>query len=87
MKAINYYLVIDKIKEEPKDVGGFLITDKQTNDIRYLKAKVISSGNLVEGVKDGDIIHYDKHAGHGIEWEDKFYQVIKHQDIVIVEWD
>ena len=85
MKAINYYLVIEKIKEEPKDVGGFLITDKQTNDIRYLKAKVISSGNLVEGVKDGDIIHYDKHAGHGIEWEDKFYQVIKHQDIVIVE--
>ena len=85
MKAINYYLVVEKIKEKPKDVGGFIITDKQVNDIRYLKAKVISSGNLVEVVNKGDIIHYDKHAGHGIEWEDKLYQVIQQQDIVIVE--
>ena len=43
------------------------------------------AGDMVKGVSDGDIIHYDKHAGHGIEWEDKLYQVIQHQDIVIVE--
>ena len=85
MKAINYYLVIQKIKEEPKNVGGFIITDKQSNDIRYLKAIVISAGDLVKGINEGDIIHYDKHAGHGIEWEDKLYQVIQHQDVVIVE--
>jgi len=85
MKAINHYLVVEKIKEKPKDIGGFIITDKQANDIRYLKAKVVSSGNLVQVVKQGDIIHYDKHAGHGIEWEDKLYQVIQQQDIVIVE--
>jgi hypothetical protein len=61
MKAINYYLVIEKIKEEPKNVGGFIITDKQSNDIRYLKAKVISTGDLVKGISDGDIIHYWTH--------------------------
>ena len=66
-------------------IYSFIITDKQSNDIRYLKAKVISAGDMVKGVSDGDIIHYDKHAGHGIEWEDKLYQVIQHQDIVIVE--
>ena len=49
MKAINYYLVIEKIKEEPKNVGGFIITDKQSNDIRYLKAKVISAGDMAQG--------------------------------------
>ena len=49
------------------------------------ESKVLSIGNLVEGVNVNDIIHYDKHAGHGIEWEDKLYQVIQHQDIVIVE--
>lgn len=85
MKAINYYIVIDKIKEAPKKVGGLELTEKQDSDVRYLKAKVISAGNLVEGVKDGDIIHYDRHAGHGIQFEEKLYYVIKAGDIVIVE--
>ena len=85
MKAINYYIVIDKIKEAPKKVGGLELTEKQDSDVRYLKGKVISAGNLVEGVKDGDIIHYDRHAGHGIQFGEKLYYVIKAGDIVIVE--
>jgi co-chaperonin GroES (HSP10) len=45
----------------------------------------VSAGNLVEGVKDGDLITYDKHAGHAITWKDSVYYVIKIQDIIIVE--
>ena len=36
-------------------------------------------------LKPNDIIYYDKHAGHGIEWKDNLYYVIKLADIVIVE--
>ena len=85
MKAINYYLIIDKIKEAPKKVGGLELTENQDSDIRYLKATVVSAGNLVEGVKDNDVIYYDRHAGHGIQFGDKLYYVIKAGDIVIVE--
>lgn len=85
MKAINYYIVIDKIKEAPKKVGGLELTEQQDSDVRYLKGKVISAGNLVEGIKDGDIVHYDRHAGHGIQFEEKLYYVLKAGDIVIVE--
>ena len=85
MKAINYYLVIEKIKEAPKVVGGIEITEKQDSDIRYLKAKVISAGELVPVVKKDDIVRYDKHAGHGIQYNDTLYYVIKASDIVIVE--
>ena len=42
-------------------------------------------GNLVEGVKPGDIIYYDRHAGHNIEFKEKLHHVIKIQDVVIVE--
>ena len=65
MKAINYYIVIDKIKEAPKKIGGIELTEKQDSDIRYLKGKVISAGDKVAGIKEGDIIRYDKHAGFG----------------------
>ena len=85
MKAINYYLIVDKIKEAPKKVGGLELTEQQDSDVRYLKGKVISAGNLIEGVKDGDIVWYDRHAGHGIQFNNKLYYVLKAGDIVIVE--
>ena len=67
MKAINYYVVVDKIKDEQKKIAGLIVTEDLDKDNRYIKAKVVSVGNLVEGVVDGDVIHYDKHAGHGIQ--------------------
>jgi len=85
MQAINYYLIVEKIKEAPKKVGGLELTEKQNKDVRYLKARVVSTGDKVSGVKDGDFIRYDKHAGHGIEWNEKLYFVISAGDIVIVE--
>ena len=85
MRAINYYLIIDKIKEEPKKVGGLELTESQNSDVRYLKATVISTGNLVEGIKEGDTVYYDRHAGHGIQFKEKLYYVLKAGDIVIVE--
>ena len=85
MKAVNHYLVIDMIKDEPTKVGGLILTEQTDEDNRYLKAKVISIGNLVEGIKEGDIIHYDKHAGHGVQYKDKFYGVIKQMDVVLID--
>ena len=85
MKAVNHYLVIERIKDEPTVVGGLILTEETDEDNRYLKAKVISIGNLVEGIKQDDIIHYDKHAGHGIQHKDKFYHVIKQMDVVLID--
>ena len=85
MQAINQYLVIRKIKEAPKKVGGLEITEDRNKDLRYLRAEVISAGDKVVGVKEGDFIRYDRHAGHGIEWEEELYHVINLGDIVIVE--
>mgnify|MGYP003138649833 FL=1 len=85
MKAVNHYIVIDPIKNEPKKVGGLILTDEVNEDNRYLKAKVVSVGNLVEGINVDDIVYYDKHAGHGIQHKDKFYGVIKQQDVVLID--
>ena len=85
MQAINYFIVIRKIKEAPKKVGGLELTEDQNKDVRYLKAEVVSVGDKVQGVALGNIIRYDRHAGHGIEWNDEFYHVINLGDVVIVE--
>ena len=47
MQAINYFIVIRKIKEAPKKVGGLELTEDQNKDVRYLKAEVVSVGDVV----------------------------------------
>ena len=85
MKAINHYVIVNKIKTEPKKVAGLIMTDDTDVDNRYLKAKIISAGSSVEVLKDGDVIYYDKHAGHDISWKDTLYRVIRDGDVVLVE--
>jgi len=85
MQAINDYVIVDIIKEEPKKVSGLILTDETDESNRYKKANIISVGNLVEVVKDGDVIFYDKHAGHDIGYNDELYRVIRMRDIVLVE--
>jgi len=85
MKAINHYVIVNKTKTEPKMVAGLIMTDDTDVDNRYLRGTIISAGNLVEGLKDGDTIYYDKHAGHAITWKDDLYQVIQSRDVVLVE--
>ena len=85
MKAINRYIIVDKIKTEPKKVAGLIMTDETDQDNRYIKAEIISTGNLVEGIKEKDIVYYDQHAGHSIQHEDILYQVIRSGDVVLID--
>ena len=85
MQAINHYIVIRKIKEAPVKVGGLEFTEDQNKDVRYLKADIVSVGDKVTMLEPGNIIRYDKHAGHGIEWNDDLFHVINLGDVVIVE--
>jgi co-chaperonin GroES (HSP10) len=85
MKAINDYIVVDIEKVGPKKVGGLILTEDLDSDNRYVKATIVSTGNLVEGLQDKDVIYYDKHAGHSITWADTVYQVIRARDVVLVE--
>ena len=55
MKAINHFVIVEKIKEEPKKVGGLELTEKQNTDVRYIKGEVLSvltakNRVLVQGV-------------------------------------
>ena len=85
MQAVNDYVIVDKIKEGPKKVGGLILTDETDQTNRYRKANVISKGNDVLVVNKGDTIYYDALAGHDIAYNDIMYRVIRARDIVIVE--
>ena len=88
MRAVSYYIVVENIKLAPKKIGGLEISDSIDSDNRYLKGKIISKGDLCPPdniIKEGDIIYYDKHAGHTITYRDKEYDIMTIKDVVLVE--
>lgn len=85
MKAINNYVVVEKTKVANKNIGGLIMTDTTDIDNSYDKGVIVSAGNLVEGLKNKDIIYYNKHAGHSITIDDNIYRVITSHDIVLVQ--
>lgn len=85
MKAVGYYLIVEKEKQgTQKTNGGLLLAENAREDIRYAKGNVVSVGNDIVGVTERDHIYYDKHAGHSIEIDNKVLQVIKVQDVVVI---
>jgi len=85
MRAVNNYIIVEKIKQGPKTVGGLILTEDVDADNRYIKANVISVGNLVEGIKNNDVVYYDKHAGHGVQYKETLYHVIRSGDVVLID--
>jgi len=85
MKAIGKNIVIIPLKEvAPETTGGLLLAEVNREDIRYRMAKVVTVGDAVVGVKNNDDIYYDRHAGFGIELNNKQYTIIKEIDVVVV---
>ncbi len=85
MKAVGKYIVIEPIKEvNTKTEGGLILAESQREDVRYRKAKVVTVGSDVKGIKKGNEIYYDKAAGFNIELKKETYKVIKENDVVII---
>ena len=85
MKAVGKFIVIDPVKEtDVTTKGGLILAEKQREDVRYRRAKVIEPGSDVSVLKKGDEIYYDKSAGFNIEINKEEYKVIKEFDVVII---
>jgi co-chaperonin GroES (HSP10) len=85
MKAIGNYILIERLQSKHKEVSGLLLTEKLDVDNRYVKARIVSVGNLVQVLKEGDTIYYDKNRGNGVDYNKKIYYVIKDLDVVLIE--
>ncbi len=85
MRAIGKYVVIEPIKEvNTTTKGGLILSEKQREDVRYRKAKVLEPGSDVSVLKKDDEVYYDKAAGFNIEINKQEYKVIKEHDVVII---
>lgn len=85
MKALNDYIIIDKVTQNKRITkGGLELAESHTNDIVYVEGKVISVGQDVRGVSVGDVVFYRKLSGHLFEYENTLYRAIRQGDAMMV---
>ena len=84
MKPINKYIIITPAQEELKTKSGLLLSKTDAFAFRYKKATVVKPGTLVDTIKEGDVIYYDKAQAREVIINDQSYVVIQERDVVVV---
>jgi chaperonin GroES len=83
MKAIGSYVVVEPQKEEVKTKGGLILTEANEMNLRYRLATVVSAGDEVKDLSDGDGIYYDSAAGSEIRIDGNKYVVVHERQVVV----
>ena len=85
MKAIGNNLIVNLTKQGISETkGGLFLAEKQREDIRYAEGTVLSVGSSVVGIKENDVIYFDKNNAHQIEIKKEIYQVVNIAHVVVV---
>lgn len=84
MKPIGKYIAIEPIAEEIKTSSGLVLSPQDVGDFRYRKGTVVAPGTEVTQIKAGDVIFYDRGAGHSMMIDEKVITIIREPDVVVV---
>jgi|TARA_A100000171_G_C2071704_1_gene115045 co-chaperonin GroES (HSP10) len=84
MKAVGKYIVLTEIEEQQKTDSGILLTSEDSNRLRYKKGIIIIPGTDVDVVEEGNIVYYDRNAGHKMMLNEEVVTIILERDIVVV---
>lgn len=83
MKAVGRYIIIENLNEEVESKSGLIMSGSDLGNLRYRKSKVVSVGDLVTCVEQGDIIYCDSRVGHKVKLSNGIFGVITDGDVVI----
>ena len=84
MHAVGDYIIVEDLKEDIKATSGMVLSDKDTNMLRYRMGKVKSVGNNVKAVAIDDTVYYDKGTSFSLILEGSPHTVTRISDIVVV---
>tara|TARA_R100001460_G_scaffold28489_2_gene57093 strand:+ start:342 stop:602 length:261 start_codon:yes stop_codon:yes gene_type:complete len=85
MKAIGKNLIVKTSKQGVSETkGGLFLAEKQREDIRYTEGIIVSAGEDINGIKQNDVIYFDKNNSHQIEIKKEIYTVVHVNHVVVV---
>ena len=86
MKVINKNIMVFEAKEpEKKSAGGLILTDNRVDYSTAISNKVVSVGEDVKYVKEGDIVYYLPRTGDSIKTDDGVYRIFDESQVLAVD--
>lgn len=83
MKAIGSHVVLRKKEEEVKSKSGLILTEANEINIRYKLAEVVSAGDDVKDLSEGDSVYFDSAAGSDIRIGGEKLTVVYERNVVV----
>jgi co-chaperonin GroES (HSP10) len=84
MRAINKFLLIKRSNEDATTKGGLLLSQAEMSEFRYQIGVVLSPGTMVDYIKEGDEIYFDKVHAFDLKIDGEMLTVIQERDVVAV---
>lgn len=84
MKAINKYLIVRRSNEESVSKSGLIMSKAEESEMRYQKGVVLTPGTLVDHIKEGDNVYFDKVHAFDLKLDGETVTIVQEKDIVVV---
>lgn len=84
MRAINKFILLKRSNEEVKTSGGLLMSKAEESQMRYQVGVVITPGTLVDHIKEGDNIFFDKVHAFDVKIDGQMLTIVQERDVVAV---
>lgn len=83
MKSIGKRILIDPTPIETTTKSGIILQPKAED--KPSKGKVVSVGGEVKEIKEGDIVHFNKHVGIEVILNEIKYLTVREDEVYTVE--
>ena len=84
MEILNKFIMLERIYETKTSSSGLIMSDEDSNEMRYQRGNVRDVGYNVLGIKGGDTIIFDKVSAYDVLIGDERLTIIQEKDVACV---
>jgi co-chaperonin GroES (HSP10) len=84
MEILNKFIMLERVYEKKTSSSGLIMSDEDSNEMRYQRGNVRDVGFHVLGIKGGDTIIFDKVSAYDVLIGDERLTIIQEKDVACV---
>jgi co-chaperonin GroES (HSP10) len=84
MEVLNKFIILERVYEKKTSSSGLIMSDEDTNEMRYHKGNVKDVGFNVLGIAAGDSVIFDRVSAHDVMIGDDRFTIIQEKDVACV---
>tara|TARA_B100001094_G_scaffold327878_1_gene387062 strand:- start:173 stop:430 length:258 start_codon:yes stop_codon:yes gene_type:complete len=84
MEILNKFILVERVYEKKTSSSGLIMSDEDSNEMRYQRGNVKDVGYNVLGIEGGDTVIFDKVSAHDVLIGDDRFTIIQEKDVACV---